>query len=169
MRKTIHLYRTLHQLGEIVREAPEGKDIIIKVRKTSDKVEITIQNTEAGTAPPAKKQPQKPKTTINPRDKAFLDKVYKIIDEHLSDETFGVSALAEELGMSRTSVFSKIKTLLGLSPQAFLNDYRLNKAMEMLKVHEMNISEVAYRVGFSTLTGFSRSFKNKFGIPPSSI
>ncbi len=106
---------------------------------------------------------------IKPRDKAFIERIYKIIDEHISEEDFGVSTLATELGMSRTSVFSKIKTLFGLSPQSFLNNYRLNIAMELLKAHEMNISEVAYKVGFSTLTGFSRSFKTKFGVPPSSI
>ena len=79
------------------------------------------------------------------------------------------TAMALELGMSRTSLFSKLKTLLGQSPQAFLMGYRLNRAKELLKEGDLNVSEVAYRVGFSTLTGFSRSFKNKFGIPPSAV
>ena len=103
------------------------------------------------------------------QDRAFLDKCYRIIDEHISDEEFGVTALSLEMGMSRTSVFSKIKALVGQSPQAFLTNYRLNRAMELLKTGEYNISEVGYKVGFGTLTGFSRSFKNKFGVPPSAI
>ncbi len=127
-------------------------------RKTANLRESTIPDEEATF-----------EEEMKPRDKAFINKMHKIVDEHLSDESFGVTALAEELGMSRTSVFSKIKSLMGMSPQAFLNNYRLNKAMELLKAHEMNISEVAYKVGFSTLTGFSRSFKNKFGVPPSTI
>ena len=77
--------------------------------------------------------------------------------------------MAKELNMSRTSLFTKIKTMYGVSPITFITDYKLNRAMEMLKTGDFNVSEVAYRVGFSTLTGFSRSFKNKFGIPPSSI
>ena len=52
---------------------------------------------------------------------------------------------------------------------AFLTNYRLNRAMELLRAHELNVSEVAYKVGFGTLTGFSRAFKNKFGIPPSAV
>jgi signal transduction histidine kinase/DNA-binding response OmpR family regulator/ligand-binding sensor domain-containing protein len=106
---------------------------------------------------------------LNSHDRAFLDKLYQLLDEHLSEEEFNVTMLAREMCMSRTSLFSKTKALLGESPQAFLTNYRLNKAMELLKTHEMNISEISYRVGFGTLTGFSRSFKNKFGVPPSSI
>ncbi len=106
---------------------------------------------------------------LSAQDRAFLDKCYRIIDEHLSEEDFGVTALSLEMGMSRTSVFSKLKALVGLSPNTFLTNYRLNKAMEFLKTREFNVSEVGYKVGFGTLTGFSRSFKNKFGVPPSSI
>ena len=94
---------------------------------------------------------------------------YRIIDAHLDDEAFGVIGLSMEMGMSRTSIFSKVKALTGQSPQAFLTNYRLNKAMELLKTRDFNISEVAYKVGFATLTGFSRSFKNKFGVPPSAV
>lgn len=106
---------------------------------------------------------------LSQQDKAFLDKCYRIIDSHLDDETFGVIGLSMEMGMSRTSIFSKIKALTGQSPQAFLTNYRLNRAMELLKTRDYNISEVAYKVGFATLTGFSRSFKNKFGVPPSAV
>ena len=91
------------------------------------------------------------------------------MEEHISDEEFNVTIMAKELNMSRTSLFTKIKTMYGVSPITFITDYKLNRAMEMLKTGDFNVSEVAYRVGFSTLTGFSRSFKNKFGIPPSSI
>lgn len=108
-------------------------------------------------------------TQINAQDKAFLDKLFRIIDENISDEDFNVTVLSMEMGMSRTNIFSKLKALVGQSPQTFLTNYRLNRAMELLKTREYNVSEVAYKVGFSTLTGFSRSFKNKFGVPPSSI
>ncbi len=174
--------QAVRQIDEALCSIREGEDIIIRYKKADGGIEISTVN--ADTAPPAAdsgmnairsaspkaESPKKPqKTEMKARDRAFIEKMYRIIEEHLSDESFGVNTLAEELGMSRTSVFSKIKSLLGVSPQTFLCDYRLNKAMELLKSREMNISEVAYKVGFSTLTGFSRSFKNKFGIPPSSI
>lgn len=106
---------------------------------------------------------------LSAQDRAFMEKCYRIIDSHIDDEEFGVTTLSMEMGMSRTSIFSKMKALTGQSPQSFLTNYRLNRAMELLKTRDFNISEVAYKVGFSTLTGFSRSFKNKFGIPPSAV
>jgi DNA-binding response OmpR family regulator/two-component sensor histidine kinase len=106
---------------------------------------------------------------MNTHDKLFMEKLYALVEEHLGEEDFNVTTMALELGMSRTSLFSKLKALLGQSPQSFLLGYRLTRAMELLKEGELNVSEVAYKVGFSTLTGFSRSFKNKFGVPPSSV
>ena len=106
---------------------------------------------------------------MNRHDRLFIDKLLAMMDEHLADEEFNVTAMSKEFGMSRTSLFSKIKALYGVSPQTWITDYRLNKAIELLKTHEFNVSEVSYKVGFSTLTGFSRSFKNKFGFPPSAV
>ena len=106
---------------------------------------------------------------MNTHDKLFMEKLYALVEQHLGEEDFNVTTMALELGMSRTSLFSKLKALLGQSPQTFLLGYRLNRAMQLLKEGELNVSEVAYKVGFSTLTGFSRSFKNKFGVPPSSV
>ncbi|MBQ6243231.1 MAG: response regulator [Bacteroidales bacterium] len=114
-------------------------------------------------------EPEEQPEGLSASDRAFLDKCYRIVDEHLSEEEFGVTALSLEIGMSRTSVFSKLKALTGQSPNTFMTNYRLNRAMELLKTREYNVSEVGYKVGFGTLTGFSRSFKNKFGIPPSAV
>lgn len=106
---------------------------------------------------------------LNAHDKAFLEKLNALIQEHLSEEDFNVTTLSLELGMSRTSLFSKTKALLGQSPQVYLLNCRLSKARGLLKEGGLNVSEVAYKVGFATLTGFSRSFKNKYGIPPSEV
>ena len=108
-------------------------------------------------------------TDMSPQDKAFLERCWKIIEEHLSEEDFNVTMLSMEVGMSRTSVYTKLTALTGQSPQAYLTNYRLNRAMDLLKEHTWNIGEVAYKVGFSTHTGFSRAFKNKFGVPPSQV
>lgn len=104
---------------------------------------------------------------ISPQDKTFLSRCLHIIDEHIQDEEFNVNTLSMELGMSRTSVYNKIVSLTGLSPQAYLTNYRLNKAMDLLNEHKYYIGEIAYKVGFSTHTGFSRAFRNKFGVSPS--
>ena len=106
---------------------------------------------------------------MNSHDKAFLEKLQTLMNEHLGENDFNVAYLYNEMAMSRTSFYSKVKSLLGESPKTFLADFRLNKAMQLLKTHDYNVSEVCDMVGFGTLAGFSRSFKNKFGVPPSSI
>lgn len=104
---------------------------------------------------------------LNPLDREFVDRLYTIIDTHLSEEDFNITALGKELGMSRTSFYSKIKGLFGESPQNFLSTYRLNKARELLQSKRFTVSEVAWKVGFGSLAGFSKSFKKQFGISPS--
>ena len=108
-------------------------------------------------------------TELNPLDREFMEKLYVIIDEHLSEEDFNITALGKELGMSRTSFYSKVKGLFGETPQNFLTTYRLNKAMELLKSKRFTVSEAAWKVGFGSLAGFSKSFKKQFGIPPSQV
>ena len=110
-----------------------------------------------------------PELPVGTHDKAFLQKIFALVEEHLSEEEFNVSSLAGMMGMSRSGLFSKVKALTGQSPQEFLSDYRLSRARELLLTHDYNISEVAYKVGFSTLNGLSRAFKNKYGVPPSSL
>lgn len=106
---------------------------------------------------------------VRTHDEAFLGKMHDLIEEHLSEEEFNVTSLAAMMGLSRSSLFSKVKTLTGRSPQEILSDIRLSRARALLLTHEFNISEVAYKVGFSTLNGLSRAFKNKYGVPPSTL
>lgn len=134
---------------------------IIENRKKSQNILMSTASEEV--------QQEVEHVEMNRHDKMFVEKLHAMMEEHLADEEFNVTAMSKEFGMSRTSLFSKIKALYGESPQTWITDYRLNKAMELLKTREYNVSEVSYRVGFSTLTGFSRSFKNKFGFPPSAV
>lgn len=104
---------------------------------------------------------------LSGNDKNFLEKLEEITQKHLSDTTFGVEELSYEIGMSRTSLYSKVRGLLGLSIQEYISNHRLNSAMDMLKQSNLSVSEISEKVGFSTINSFSKAFKNKFGIPPS--
>lgn len=107
--------------------------------------------------------------SLDERERAFLAKLYALLDTHLSDEDYNILSLAQEIGISRSSLYSKIKLLTGKSPQLFFSDYRLNRAMDFLRSGEFTVSEVGYKVGFSSLAGFSRSFKKQFGYSPSKV
>jgi len=102
-------------------------------------------------------------------DRLFLNRLHKIIDDHLNEEGFNASALAKEMNNSYSNFYIKLKALTGQSPQNYLNTYKMNVAMELLKSGEYNVGEVAYKTGFSAISNFSRSFKKQFGITPSEI
>lgn len=110
-----------------------------------------------------------PAVELKDFEKAFLVKLHKYIDDNLDNENLNVEEIAAEMGLSYSSLYSKMKSLTGKSPQVFVSTYRLNIAHDLLKKGELTVSEVAYKVGFSSPFTFSREFKKKFGIPPSKV
>jgi len=98
---------------------------------------------------------------------AFLQKIRVIVEEHLADADFEVDKLARLTGMSRSQLFRKVKALTGQSPSIFIRSIRLHRGKELLETTQMNVSEVAYHVGFSTPTYFSDAFNEYYGIRPS--
>ena len=80
----------------------------------------------------------------------FLIRITAIIEENISNEQFGVSELAREIGMSRSNLLRKIKKLTKLSVSQYISQVRLKNAMELLKQKTYTVSEVSYRVGFGS-------------------
>ena len=96
----------------------------------------------------------------------FLKKLESVLDEHLSEENFGVSELAEAVAMSRSNLLRKIKRLTGLSASQYIRNVRLARAKELLKDGSLNVSEVSYKVGFGSTSYFIKCFRELYGIPP---
>lgn len=102
-------------------------------------------------------------------DKEFLDKVISLVNEHIEDEAFDIDALANEVCMSRSSLYRKIKVITGMSPVELVRNTKLKRSYELLKEGRMNISQVAYAAGFSNPKYFSTCFKEQFGISPRDV
>lgn len=102
-------------------------------------------------------------------DKEFLDKVMEVVVDELSNSELAINDFCRKLGMSRTSVFNKMKTLTGQGPNDFIRIVRLNKAKELLASRRYSIAEVANMVGFADPKYFSTCFKKQFNISPSKI
>ncbi len=96
----------------------------------------------------------------------IVDKVIAVITEHLDDSEFGVDQLAMEIGMSRVHLNRKLKESINTSPSILIKSVRLKQAAYLLIKNNVNISEVAYRVGFSNPSYFSSSFHDYFGMTP---
>lgn len=99
----------------------------------------------------------------------FLKKVRGTVELNISDSELEIDAVAKAIGMSRSQMFRKIKALTGLSPSVYIRGIRLQRGKELLESTEMNVSEVAYQVGFSSPTYFSDAFNDAFGFRPSHI
>ena len=102
-------------------------------------------------------------------ENGFLKKVTGIIEKNISDENFGVSELAREAGMSRSNLLRKIKSLTNVSVSLFIRQVRLRHAMDLLKEDDLNVSEVAFRVGFSSTSYFIKCFREQYGYPPGEV
>jgi signal transduction histidine kinase/ligand-binding sensor domain-containing protein/DNA-binding response OmpR family regulator len=102
-------------------------------------------------------------------DIQFMDRILKVVDEHISEEEFTIEDFGHEVGMSRSQMFRKIKALTGKSCSVYLRSVRLARAKNMLQNHEANISEIAYSVGFGSPSYFARCFKEEFGYAPSEL
>ena len=99
--------------------------------------------------------------------KKFLNRTIEIVEAHLTDSNFNVEAFANEIFMSKSQLYRKLKKITGFSTTEFIRMVRLKKAAQMLKNEQGSVSEIAFRVGFDNVGYFSKCFKELFGIPPS--
>ena len=99
-------------------------------------------------------------------EQAFLKRLTDIVEENFDKEDFGVQELAHEAGLSRSQMHRKLKKLTGQSGSQFIREIRLQHALEMLQKEVATVSEIAYRVGFSSPTYFSTCFHEYYGYPP---
>ncbi|MEJ2004357.1 MAG: hybrid sensor histidine kinase/response regulator transcription factor, partial [Cyclobacteriaceae bacterium] len=109
---------------------------------------------------------QKRKT--DPESK-FIQKAIACINKHMSDPAFGPTQLATGLSLSESQVYRKLKAISGKSTAIFIRAVRLQKAKSLLQSTDLNISEIAYEVGFTNLAWFSSTFKKEFGGSPTAI
>ncbi|MGA9637737.1 hybrid sensor histidine kinase/response regulator transcription factor [Flavobacterium sp.] len=105
--------------------------------------------------------------TITSADEIFLEKAIKIVEENIADADFNVNVFTDQMHMSRSVLFRKMKVLTGQSINEFVRTIKLKRAGQLLISTQMNISDVAYEVGFNDLKYFRKCFKTVFDETPS--
>ncbi|MBP1677520.1 MAG: histidine kinase [Bacteroidetes bacterium] len=101
---------------------------------------------------------------LSAKDAAFLDKIAAIMELQIANPEMNVDLLVKEFNLSRSNFFHKLKSLTGLSPIAYIKEFRMRKAAELIRENQYNMSEIAYMVGFSDPHYFSKSFKAYWGM-----
>ena len=99
-------------------------------------------------------------------DEKFIQTLLQIINNHISDHDLNVDKISPEIGMSRSQLYKKINAVANTSVNLFIRKVRLKKAAELLLESNMNVTEVAYKVGFDNLSYFSTCFQAEFGMSP---
>ena len=103
---------------------------------------------------------------LSEQDKHFMEELYKLMEEELSNSELDVTHITKMLYISRTKLYYKIKGLTGETPSSFFRTYKLNRAAELLKGGKHTMAEIADMTGFSTQSHFSVVFKKQFGVTP---
>ncbi|GAA4269676.1 hybrid sensor histidine kinase/response regulator transcription factor [Hyunsoonleella aestuarii] len=99
-------------------------------------------------------------------DEAFLAEVETIFDKHLSEPNFNAQSFSELIGMSRMQLHRKLMALTGLSTSQFIRSQRLKMSINLLQESDLTVSEVAYQVGFNTVSYFIKCFKEAYNNTP---
>ena len=106
---------------------------------------------------------------LNPREQHFINNLFSISEENLSDEHFTVESLSRNIGMSRPQLYRKIVALTGKSPNDFIRDLRMERALSLIRQKAGNISEIALEVGYNNPSYFARCFQMRYGCTPSRV
>lgn len=104
---------------------------------------------------------------ISPPDEKFLNQVMECTENVWNKNDMTMPDFAHELGMSKSQLARKLKALSNLSPNDFLKEYKLRKAIALMEDQSMNIAEVTMAIGFSNPSYFSKCFRKRFGMAPS--
>ena len=104
---------------------------------------------------------------VKGNDELLMERIMKAVNKNLSNSDFNVDMLTQEVGISRAQLHRKMKEMTGISTSEFIRNIRLEQAARLLKEQKINITQVAYTVGFSNLAHFSTIFRKHFGVSPS--
>lgn len=105
----------------------------------------------------------------NSKHERLAQQLRDYLNMHYHNEHLCIDQMGQDLGMSRTNFFNKIKAMTGASPSRFVMAFRLNKAKELLRSDELSISDVAFKVGFSSTSYFAKCFKAFFNTTPTAF
>ena len=107
------------------------------------------------------------KISANVEEEELVKRMLAAINKNLDNEDYGVDQLARDVAMSRSSLYDKLRTMLGISPADFIRNVRLKHAAQLLTTTPLSIAEIAEQVGFNSPRIFSSNFKKMFGVLPS--
>ncbi|MFY0606446.1 MAG: response regulator [Cyclobacteriaceae bacterium] len=138
----------------------EIKELLLKCRNIlSTQEKLKARFAEVGEVPTSE-------APVDSIDEVMMNKAIHIIRENIGNEFFGIQMLCDQLGMSRSLLFTKFKVWTNQTPNDYILTARMKKAASLIEQNKVNISQIGYMVGFKSANYFSKSFKKHFSISP---
>ena len=109
---------------------------------------------------------QQETVSISKADEEFMQRLEKVMTEHMTDNDFDINAMASEMFMSRTNLNRKMRGMFNLTPNNYIKVERLKRAAQLMKQGDTKVNEVCYMVGFSSPSYFTQCFQKQFGMLP---
>lgn len=153
----------------------EEDDFFEKTIRLSQRLSLIAEENEIVVSPfvekfsgvkPFSEENQRIKSIQTPEE-TFLENLFDITEENLSDSTFNVKQLCRNLGISRPQLYRKITSATGHPPSHFIRNVKMKRALSLIRKREFNISEVALKVGYNNPSYFSKCFRETYGVTPS--
>lgn len=157
-------------VDDYVTKPFDDEELIVRIKNllTNARIRKTVNPQEPIASAVDNNLLQRP--TSSQEDLEWLESFEAYIIDHISDDLLSIESLAKEFAMSVSTLRRQIKRLTGLTPSKYLTEHRLNAARQMLESRRYNnISTVAQKVGYGNESSFSRAFKSRYGITPSSL
>lgn len=110
--------------------------------------------------------PQPLESTFSQADETFLLRFNKLIRENISNPALDIPFICKEIGMSKTSLYNKLKAITDMGANDYINKFRLEQAIVLVKTTDLTFTEISDQVGFTTLRYFSTAFKQYTGKTP---
>ena len=105
--------------------------------------------------------------SMNPLDNEFVQRITQIIEDNLEMEKMDIAFIADQMCMSHSTLYRKIKGVADMSANEFIRKVKMKNGVKLLLSGKYSISEIAYMTGFSSVAYFRQCFKNEFGMTPS--
>lgn len=103
---------------------------------------------------------------LSPHDRRFMDKLMELMERNMDNGNLVVDDFVQEMAVSRSVFFKKLKMLTGLAPIEFIKEMRVKRAAKLIETGEYNMTQISYQVGINDPRYFSKCFKQKFGMTP---
>ncbi|MCK5368122.1 MAG: DUF4242 domain-containing protein [Cyclobacteriaceae bacterium] len=110
-----------------------------------------------------------PAQTLSPNDENFINKLINTTETIWDDPQFDVGVFGRQVGLSRSQFYRKISSITGLSPNDFIKEFRLKKALNLIEKQKGNVAQIAFETGFNSPSYFSKCFQKRYGVLPSNL